>query len=283
MQYMMIAAVEADTHRLAQWLEEHGTAFALNLLFAAAILVIGRWVAKMATRALGAAIGRGQAEETLARFVTTLAYTLMMVLVIVVALDRLGVPTTSLAAVLAAGGLAIGLALQGSLSNFAAGILLIVLKPFRVGHYVEAGGTAGIVEEIQIFHTVLRTPDNRRVIVPNSAINNGTVTNYSALDTRRIDLVIGCGYNDDLRAVKQFLEEVVAGDERIMKDPAPFVAIDALADSSINFAVRPWVKASDYAAVKSDLLEKIKLGFDERGFNIPYPQQDVHLHQAKSD
>jgi small conductance mechanosensitive channel len=193
-------------------------------------------------------------------------------------LEQLGVNTTSLAAVLAAAGLAVGMALQGSLSNFAAGVMIILFRPFKVGDFIEAGGTKGIVEEIHIFSTMMRTGDNVKIIVPNSSVTGGNISNYSAKPTRRIDLVVGCGYQDDLREVKQFLEELVASDPRILPQPKPDVAVSQLADHCVEFIVRPWVKNIDYWMVRWDLLEKVKLGFDDRGFHIPYPQRDVHVH-----
>ncbi len=266
-----------------QFLQEDGLQFAINLGVAILIFLAGRWVASILSRILGSAIRRGKTDETIVKFLMNLAYFAMLVLVIVAALDRLGIPTTSLAAAIAAGGVAIGLALQGSLSNFAAGVLIIILKPFRVGEYVEAGGTAGTVEEINLFYTILKSPDNKRIVVPNSAINGGTITNYSVEELRRLDLVVGCGYNDDLLAVKKYLLELLEKDERVLGEPAPVVAVDELADSSINLLVRPWVKNSDYWATKWDLTEKIKVGFDENGFTIPFPQQDVHVHQNAAD
>ena len=179
----------------------------------------------------------------------------------------------------AAAGLAISLALQGSLANFAAGVMLILFKPFKVGDFVDAGGSTGVVEEIQLFSTMVRTGDNVLMIIPNAQVTGGTITNYSAKETRRVDLVVGCGYGDDLKAVKQFLEELVAGDDRILEEPEPVVAVSELGDSSVNFVVRPWVNSGDYWDVKWELTEKIKLGFDERGFNIPYPTQDIHIHK----
>jgi small conductance mechanosensitive channel len=190
------------------------------------------------------------------------------------------VETTSFIAILGAAGLAVGFALQGSLSNFAAGVMLIIFRPFKSGDFIEAGGTIGVVEAIQIFNTVLRTPDNKMVIVPNSNITGGNITNYSAKEDRRIDMVFGIGYDDDLKKAKEILERLISEDSRILKDPAPTVAVSELADSSVNFVVRPWVKTSDYWAVYWDFTEKVKLTFDAEGISIPYPQQDVHMHQV---
>jgi small conductance mechanosensitive channel len=203
-----------------------------------------------------------------------------MTFVIVAAIGTLGVQTTSFVAVLGAAGLAVGFALQGSLSNFAAGVMLIVFRPFKAGDYVEAGGTAGSVQEVSIFTTVMKTPDNKKVIIPNSQITGGSITNYSAMETRRVDMVFGIGYGDNIKQAKDTLEQILAADERILKDPAPTIAVSELADSSVNFVVRPWVKTADYWAVYFDLTEKVKLTFDEKGISIPFPQQDVHMHQV---
>ncbi len=260
-------------------LTEHGTTLAMNVLAALAIFVLGRWLAKWLTRLVKRVCTRANVDETLVTFLGNLVYFALLLLVIMAALNRLGINTTSFAAILAAAGLAIGLALQGTLSNFAAGVMLILFKPFKVGDFVVAGGSTGAVEAIHIFNTVMRTGDNIVMVVPNSAITSGTITNYSAKETRRIDLSIGCGYGDDLKAVKAFLQELVDKDTRILKEPAAVVAVDALGDSSVNFVVRPWVNSSDYWAVRWELTESIKNGFDERGFNIPYPTRDIHIHR----
>ncbi|MDA1052993.1 MAG: mechanosensitive ion channel [Planctomycetota bacterium] len=249
----------------------------INLLIAGVIFLIGRWVARAVTRIVAGIARQAKLDETLVKFLENIVYVVLMIVVITAALDRVGVPTTSFAAILAAAGFAIGFALQGSLGNFAAGVMLIVFKPFKVGDFVEAGGSSGVVEEVHIFNTLMRTGDNIQIIVPNGSITSGTITNFSAKATRRIDLVIGCGYDDDLKAVKQFLQAVLEADERVLQDPEPVVAVSELGDSSINFVVRPWVNSADYWATRCDLLETIKLGFDERGFSIPYPQRDVHV------
>ena len=178
---------------------------------------------------------------------------------------------------LAAVGLAVGLALQGSLSNFAAGVFIIVLRPFKIGDFIDAGGTSGTVEDVGIFSSKLKTPDNKSVIIPNAQITDGTIVNYSAKDTRRVDLVFGCGYGDDIKKVKQLLNDIVSSDDRILKDPEPTIAVSELADSSVNFVVRPWVKSSDYWNVYFDLTEKVKLEFDAKGISIPFPQQDINI------
>lgn len=259
-----------------------GFALLLNVLAAVAILVIGRWVARLLSGFARRMLERGKVEDTLTKFLVNILYALLLTFVVLAAINRLGIDTTSFAAVIAAAGLAIGFALQGSLANFAAGVMLILFKPFKSGDFVEAGGTSGIVEEINIFHTQLRTPDNIQIVLPNSQITGGTITNFSAKATRRIDLVVGCGYGDDLRAVRQYLEEVVREDDRILADPAPVVAVNELGESSVNFVVRPWVNAADYWAVRWDLTERIKLGFDQHGFNFPFPSRDLFLHQEST-
>ncbi len=259
---------------------EQGFALAMNLLGALVVFFVGRWAAKLIRSICTGMMLRAKVDETLTKFLTNIVYSLALAFVIVAVLDQLGVNTTSFAAIIAAAGLAIGLALQGSLSNFAAGVMLILFRPFGVGDYINAGGVSGVVEEVRIFNTRMRTGDNVQIIIPNGQITTDAITNYSVKATRRIDLVVGCGYSDDLRAVKRFLEELLVEDERILEDPEPLVAVNELGESSIDFVVRPWVKASDYWAVKWELNEKIKLGFDEQGFNIPYPSRDVYMHQS---
>ncbi len=248
------------------------------MLQALAVFVIGRMVARFASGLIVKACRKARIDETLGRFLGNVAYSLMLTAVCIAALGCLGVETTSLSAVLAAAGFAIGMALQGSLGNVASGVMLVFLKPFRVGDVIDVGGILGKVVEVQIFNTILVTPDNVRIILPNSQVTGGTIRNMTAEPTRRIDLVIGCSYNDDLRAVRAFLESIVSSDERILEEPAPVVAVSDLAESSVNFIVRPWVNGPDYHVVKYDLIERIKLGFDERGFTIPFPSRDVFVH-----
>lgn len=266
---------------LHEYIVQKGPSFAGNLVAAAAVLLVGVWCAKVATGIVTRMLRRAKVDETLAKFLGRLAQALITLVVVMAALDRVGVNTTSFAAVMAAVGLAIGMALQGSLANFAAGVLIIVLRPFRVGDYIDAGGTTGFVEEIHIFNTFLRTGDNIEIVVPNSAIVNGSISNYSKRPNRRIDLVVGCSYADDLLAVKRFLEQLVSSDSRILADPAPRVAVSELGSHSVNFVVRPWVATPDYWNVKWDLTEAIKVGFDERGFTIPFPQTDIHIHRIE--
>lgn len=252
--------------------------YGFQVLGAIAILLVGKWLAKLATKLIRRSLKRANVDDTLVAFIENIAYGLALAFVVIAALSNLGVETTSIAAIFAAAGLAIGLALQGSLSNFASGVLIILFRPFKNGDYVEAGGTSGTVEEISIFTTRMKTPDNKAVIVPNGNITSNTITNYSANDTRRIDFVFGVGYADNLKHAKKVIHEVLEKESRILKDPAPTVGVLELADSSVNFAVRPWVKTSDYWGVYFDVMQEIKERFDEEGLTIPFPQQDVYMH-----
>lgn len=251
--------------------------YGLKIVIAIAIFFVGRWVAKRVCNLTEKMMTKANIEVTLVRFAGNVMYGLALAFVVIAALSQLGIETTSLAAVLAAAGLAIGLALQGSLSNLAAGVMIILFRPFKNGDYVEAGGTSGTVEEISIFTTMFKTPDNKQVIVPNGAITSGVITNYSTKPERRIDMVVGVGYGDDLSKVKKVLTKIVEGDKRVLKDPAPTIAVSELADSSVNLVVRPWVKAEDYWATRFDLTETIKTTFDKEGISIPFPQRDLHI------
>ena len=257
-----------------EWFRGYGP----NVIAAFLIFLIGWTAAKVARKVLRRALTGASFDPTLTVFLSRLMYMLLLTFVAIVTIQKLGVDTTSFAAVIAASGLAIGLALQGSLSNFASGVLLIALRPFKVGDYIEAGGTSGSVTAIAVFATELLTPDNRKVIVPNSAVASGTITNFSAKDTRRVDLVVGVGYDADLRKAKKVLEGILSEESRVLKDPAPVVAVNNLGESSVDFVVRPWVRSSDYWPVRFDLTERIKLRLDEEGISIPFPQRDVHLH-----
>lgn len=264
---------------LISMLTENGTAFALDLVAALAIFFIGRWVAKFVHRLVVKAMERAKLDTILVRFVSNIAYVLLMVFVVLAAIAQVGVQTTSLIAVLGAAGLAVGLALQGSLANFAAGVLIIIFRPYKIGDFIDAGGVAGSVDEVQVFTTVLKTPDNKRVIVPNGQIMAGTITNYSAHPVRRVDLVASVGYDDDSDRVREVLTALVAADARVLADPAPTIQMNAHGESSVDWIVRPWVKTEDYWAVYWDLTEAIKRRFDEEGISIPFPQRDVHLYQ----
>ncbi len=249
----------------------------INIAFALVIFIIGRIVAKLIVSLVKRLLGKAKMDEILIHFISSILNTILLLFIIVAALDQLGVDTTSLIALMGAAGLAVGLALQGSLQNFAAGVMLIIFRPFKGGDFVEAGGVSGVVEKINIFSSVFRTPDNREVIVPNGAIYGGTITNFSARDTRRVDMVFGIGYGDDIRKAKGVIQKIIEEDTRILKNPEPLIAVGELADSSVNFNVRPWVKSGDYWDVKYYLTEKIKLEFDANGISIPYPQMDIHM------
>ena len=252
--------------------------YGLKIIFAIAIFVVGKWISKWLTNLSRKLMVKAKVDETLTSFTGSLIYILLMVFVILAALSKLGINTTSFIAILGAAGLAVGLALQGTLANIGAAVLIIIFKPFKLGDFVDAGGAAGVVEEINMFSTVFKTPDNKVIIVPNSAVIGGKITNYSAKDTRRVDWVFGIGYEDDLKLAKTILEDIISREERAIKEPASLVAVSELADSSVNFTVRTWVKSSDYWGVYFDIIEKVKLTFDEKGISIPYPQHDVHLH-----
>jgi small conductance mechanosensitive channel len=222
---------------------------------------------------------RSNGDETLIEFLSGLARAAILAFTLIAVLSKLGVQTTSFVAVLGAAGLAVGLALQGSLGNFASGVLLLIFRPFKKGEYVEAAGTAGVIQEIGIFVTTLFTPDNKKVIIPNSQITGGVITNYSANDTRRVDLMAGIGYSDDIPKAKAVLKRILAEHELVLDDPAPIVELASLGDSSVNIHVRPWVKAPDYWRVHFDVTEAIKMEFDREGISIPFPQRDVHLFE----
>ena len=253
-----------------------------GLLGFVAVLVIGWVVAKAITGGIRKAMTKADVDATLVGFVSNLAYMGLMALVVISALGQIGVNTTSFAAIIGAAGLAIGFALQGSLGNFAAGVMLIFFRPFKAGDFVEAGGVAGVVEDIQVFATIIRTGDNKEITVPNGSITGGSITNYSAKPTRRIDMVFGIGYGDDIKQAKQILHDLVAADSRILADPPVTIAVSELADSSVNFVCRPWVNSGDYWPVLFDITENVKLEFDKNGISIPFPQTDVHVHQQSA-
>ncbi|MDQ6955819.1 MAG: mechanosensitive ion channel [Mariprofundaceae bacterium] len=253
----------------------------INISMAIAIFVIGRIVAGVVVNLVNKLLIKSGTDSMLVNFICSIIKSILMLFIVIAALNQLGVDTTSFIALIGAAGLAIGLSLQSTLQNFAAGVMLILFKPFKLGDFVEAGGSAGVVEKINIFNTIMRTGDNREIIVPNGAIYGGTITNNSARDTRRIDMVFGIGYDDDIRKAKELLNDILANDERILKEPKALVAVAELADSSVNFNVRPWVKSGDYWGVLFDVTEKVKLTFDEHNISIPYPQMDLHLNKQE--
>ena len=252
-------------------------AYGLKLVAAIAILIIGRFIAGLLKKLMNSLMTKHKLDQTLTSFVTSVSYVAMMTFVIISALGAVGIQTAQFVAILGGAVLAVGLALQGSLSNFAAGVLMIIFKPLKVGDYIEAGGAAGVVEEVGIFTTVIKTPDNKKIIVPNSKVTGDNIINYSANDTRRVDIVAGVSYGDDIDKVRKVLAQIQAEDERILKDPAPMIGLVELGDSSVNFTVRSWVKTVDYWNVFFDTQEKIKKRFDAEGISIPFPQQDVHI------
>ena len=256
----------------------------LRLLAALLIYVIGRWAAKALTRWAGRAITKADVDATLARFLSSILYMVLIVFVVLTALSAIGINTTNFLAILGAAGLAVGLALKDSLSNFAAGVMLVFFRPFRSGDYIEAAGISGSVVSVKIFNTILRTPDNRIITVPNALIYADSITNFSAEDKRRIDLVIGIGYDDDIARAKALIQGVLGQDNRILDEPAPVMLLVELGESSVDIAVRPWVKSFDYSQVRSDLLEHIKRALENAGLSIPYPQRDLHIvTQADAD
>lgn len=255
-----------------------GFDFGLKAVIAIVIFLVGRTIARLVTRGLRNVMQSQEVDKILESFVCNLVYWTLMVFVIIAAINQIGIQTTSLIAVMGAAGLAVGLALQGSLANFAAGVLIVVFRPYRVGDYIEAAGIAGSVLQVQILTTMLKTPDNKQIIVPNGQIMGSIITNYSANDLRRVDMAVGVSYSDDLDNVRSTIKDLVTADERILKDPECVIADSELGDSSVNFVVRPWVKTADYWGVKFDLTEAVKKRFDKEGISIPFPQRDVHVY-----
>lgn len=254
--------------------------YGLKILAAIAIFYVGKFAARWLSRLTEKIMKVKDVDLTLQNFVAALVYYAVLAFSIIAALGQLGIQTASFVAVVGAAGLAVGLALQGSLANFAAGVLILIFRPFKIGDYIEAAGQAGVVEKIMVFTTELLTTDNKKVIIPNSSVTGGPIMNYSAKDTRRVDLVMGISYEDDIDRAKSIMHEVVTADSRVLKDPAPTIAVSELADSSVNFVVRPWVATGDYWDAYFGLTEAIKKRFDAEGISIPYPQRDVHLNQV---
>jgi len=271
-----------STQKLEAYAELYVVPFVINLVIAIAVFYFGRMIARLIARSLGRAFERANVDDSLAKFLSDLAYAMLLAVVVLAALDRLGVPTTSAIAIMGAAGLAIGLSLQGSLGNFAAGVMIIIFKPYKVGDIVTVAGHTGGVDSIKIFNTILITPDNRQIIVPNGSIIGGSIENLTALGQRRIDMVFGIGYDDDIKKAKALIEEAIDSDDRILSEPTPQIAVGELADNSVNFVVRPWVKVADYWDSMFYLNEKVKELFDANGISIPYPQRDIHLHQAEA-
>jgi small conductance mechanosensitive channel len=253
---------------------------AFGILVGILILIVGRWLAKVIARYATRSMQRAQVDDMVIRFARTLIYFGLMVAVVIAALNAVGIHTTSLTALLASAGVAIGLAVKDSLANFAAGVMILLFNPYRMGDFVEVAGASGSVQEVSIFNTLLQTVDNVQVTVPNSAVINDNIKNYSANDMRRVDLVAGIGYEENIGAARDLLMEIMTGHPLVLADPAPSVDVLELAASTVNLAVRPWARTGDYAQVRSEMLEQMKVRFEEAGISMPYPQQDVHVHQA---
>jgi len=249
-----------------------------TFLLAIFTLLIGLWVIKIFTKGLKKTMVRGNVDASLQPFLLSLIGILLKILLLISVASMIGIQMTSFVAILASAGLAVGLALQGGLANFAGGVLILLFKPFKVGDFIEAQGYSGTVKAIQVFITTLKTPDNKTIIIPNGALSNGNITNYSTETTRRVDMSFGIGYSDDIEKAKNILNRLIEEDDRIFKDPAPAVVLSELADSSVNFAVRTWCNAGDYWGIYFDMQEKVKLAFDKESISIPFPQQDVHVY-----
>lgn len=255
------------------------TSYTINILAAVAIIYFGRKIGKYVTAVFVSTLEKKSVDKAVSSFLSSIVYVLLMAAVTLMALGQLGIETTSFIAILGAAGLAIGLALKDSLSNFASGVIIILFRPFKAGEFVEVAGISGSVKTIEVFSTTINTPDNKIIIVPNSTITGNSIVNYSREETRRIDLVIGVSYDADLKHAKQILTDVVKADERVLENPKPNIAVSELADSSVNFVVRPWVKTVDYWGTYFSLMENIKIELDKAEIGIPYPQMDVHLHK----
>jgi small conductance mechanosensitive channel len=261
-------------------IETYAIPWLIKIVIALAVFVIGRMLARTFTAFVHRLMLRSSLDAMLIKFLDNLLYSILLIAVILAAIDGLGVNITSLLAIIGAAGLAIGLALKDSLSNFAAGVMIIIFRPFKIGDFITTSGHSGVVDEIGMFCTLMHTPDNQRIVMPNSDVIGGTIINASALTTRRIDLIFGISYNDNIGNAKAIIEDVLASDGRILIDPAPTVGVIELADSSVNLYVRPWVASADFWTVKCELLEKIKVALESGGLSIPYPQQDVHIHSS---
>jgi len=253
------------------------TTYGIKIIGAIIILILGRIAAGIGRKVVRKVLEKSKTDPAVVSFVGSMIYFLILIFAVLAALAKFGIQTASFVAILGAAGFAIGFALQGSLANFAAGVLILVLRPFKVGDYIDGAGVAGTVKDIHLFTTVLATPDNIKIMVPNGKLFGDTIKNFSGFDTRRIDFVIGIGYTSDIQKAYDVLMSLIKEDTRILSDPPTNIAVSELADSSVNFVVRPWVKRSDYWGVKFDLTRKIKEAFDENGIEIPFPQQVVHM------
>lgn len=267
--------------QIKEFLMTEGYKFGLNFLKALAILIIGLQIIKWLSRTFNKFLTNRSVDESLKPFLKSLFYNLLFILLVLSVLATVGIQMTSFVAILGAAGLAIGLSLQGTLQNFAGGVIILTIKPFKVGDFIEAQGFSGTVKAIYIFNTVLNTPDNKRILIPNGKLSNESVINYTTEETRRVDLVFGISYGDDIKKAKDLLEQIVKADERVLAEPAYNIRVGSLGDSSVNILVRPWVKTDDYWGVYWDFQEKVKLEFDKAGISIPFPQRDVHIYNEK--
>jgi small conductance mechanosensitive channel len=267
-----------DFEKYIQLFYDKAMDYAPDVLKAIVVLIIGLWLIRMVMKLLNRGMEKAGSDPSLQKFLASLVGIALKAMLLISVIGMLGIESTSFVAVLGAAGLAVGLALQGSLANFAGGVLILLFKPFKVGDFINAAGHAGSVESIQVFNTVLKTPDNITIIIPNGAVSSGSITNYTTEPERRVDFVFGIGYSDDIDKAKKLLEDVILGDERVLDNPGNLVAVSELADSSVNFTVRAWVKGSDYWGLYFDMFEKVKKTFDANNISIPFPQTDVHLH-----
>jgi len=274
--------INTDVNKYLDMAIQYGAEYGIRIIGAIAIFIIGKWVAKKLSGLIKKLMGRGDIDPTLSAFIASIIDILLMIVVVLAAIKNLGIDTTSFIAILGAAGLAIGLALQGTFGNIGSGVILILFRPFEVGDFIAAGGESGTVEAITLFNTTLITPDNKVILIPNASVAGGNITNFSKKEERRVDFIFGIGYDDDLKLAKATLQEIIDADTRILKDPASFIGVGELGDSSVNFTVRVWVKASDYWGVHFDTTEKVKLTFDAKGISIPYPQMDIHLDPEKA-
>jgi small conductance mechanosensitive channel len=273
----MIPTSVEDVSQIWVSVQDIVAAWGLKVVAAIAIFIIGRWVAKAVRSGVRRVMTKAEVDPIIIGFVGSMTYIALLAFVVIAALGQLGIQTTSFIAILGAAGLAVGLALQGSLANFAAGFLMIIFRPFKVGDFIEGAGVAGVVEAIHIFTTTLKTGDNKLIIIPNAKLSGDNITNYSAQETRRVDMTVGVAYDADLSVVRDVLNDIIGKEERVLKDPAPLVAVAELADNSVNFVVRVWTKTGDYWGVKFDMTETIKNRFDAEGIGIPFPQRDIHI------
>lgn len=271
-----------DIEKLIDTIVVWATTYSVKIVAALLIFIIGKWLSRRISALIKKILEKNHVDTTLSHFLEAIIYYALLILVLIATAGQLGINTTSFLTIVGAAGLAVGLALKDSLSNFASGVMLILFRPFKVGDFVTAGGVSGTVKRIDIFNTILHTVDNQKLIVPNSGVTGDIITNVTANNTRRIDFVIGISYSDDIPKAKQVLEEIMKEEKRVLDIPKTTIAVSELADSSVNLVVRPWVKTSDYWDVRFALTEKIKMTFDEKGVSFPFPQQDVHLFKAES-